>query len=295
MHNSSITAETTTYKIKKRIRRKTVLRQVEIYLFLCIISFIYIAPFFWILSTSFKPYAEVMKAPPTIIPQEWHLENYSFAWKAGSGNVGLFTKNTIIVVGAIMIGQIFFCSLAGYAFARIKFPARDFLFFLYLATLMVPESVTLIPRFAIIIKLGWIDTYTALIVPYILGNALGTFLMRQFFLTIPVEIEEAAKIDGAGSFRMFWRIMLPLTRPALASLAALTLVFNWNNFLWPLVTTNTESMKVLSVGMSSFRLYRTVQWHQMMAGVVLSLIPILIIFFFAQKFFVRSMTFAGFK
>jgi ABC-type glycerol-3-phosphate transport system permease component len=119
---------------------------------------------------------------------------------------------------------------------------------------MIPESVTLIPRFAIIIKMGWIDTYTALIMPYFLGSALGTFLMRQFFFTIPIEIEDAARIDGANSFCIFWKVMLPLIKPALATLVAITLVVNWNNFLWPLVVINRESMKVLSVGMTTFRL-----------------------------------------
>ncbi len=290
LSNDIIAAPTAAYKIKRKV-----LTQARIYLFLCLISFIYIAPFFWILSTSFKSDTEILKVPPTIIPQEWHFENYSSAWKRGAGNVGLYTKNTIIVVVTIMVGQIFFCSLAGYAFARIKFPARNFLFFLYLATLMVPESVTLIPRFTIIVKLGWIDTYTALIIPYFLGTALGTFLMRQFFLTIPLEIEEAAKIDGAGPFRIFWRVMLPLTKPALATLAAITLVFNWKNFLWPLVVTNSESMKVLSVGMCAFRLQQTVQWNLLTAGVILSLIPTLVVFFFAQKFFIRGITFTGFK
>lgn len=283
------------YKNRKRINRKKILKKAGVYLFLCIISFIYITPFFWILSTSLKSETEIMRVPPTFVPQEWHFENYRLAWQRGSGNLGLFTKNTIIVVGIIMIGQIFFCSLAGYAFARIKFPARDFLFFLYLATLMIPESVTLIPRFAIIIKMGWIDTYTALIMPYFLGSALGTFLMRQFFFTIPIEIEEAARIDGANSFCIFWKVMLPLIKPALATLVAITLVVNWNNFLWPLVVINRESMKVLSVGMTTFRLQQTVQWNLLNAGVIISLVPILIIFFFAQKFFIRGITFTGLK
>lgn len=183
-------------------------------------------------------------------------------------------------------------SLAAYAFARMQFRGRDILFLLYLGTLMIPGQVTIVPLFILMKYLNWVDTYQALILP---GSftAFGTFLLRQFFLSIPFELEDAARIDGCSRFGMYWRIILPLSGPALATLAIFTFIQQWNNFLWPLIVTNSDSMKTLPLGIAMFQTQNGTQWHLMMAASAIAIVPTLILFIFAQKYFVKGITLSG--
>jgi multiple sugar transport system permease protein len=203
--------------------------------------------------------------------------------------------NTLIFACVTTAGQIVFSTLAAYAFARLRFPGRDTLFWLYLATTMVPNIVTLIPLFILMRDLRWINSYTGLIAPFIFGTPYGIFLMRQFFLSIPQDLESSARIEGASTWQIIRQIMLPLSRPIMATLAIITFVQGWNNFIWPLIITNSNSLNVLTVGISSFQSNYGAQWNLMMAATFIALGPLLILFFIFQRHIVRSIHLSGFK
>jgi multiple sugar transport system permease protein len=186
-------------------------------------------------------------------------------------------------------------SFAAYAFARLKFPGRDFLFLTLLATMMVPDQVTVIPQFIIMRAVGWTDSHNALIVPRFLGSAFGTFLLRQFFLTIPDELEDAARVDGASRFSIYWRIFLPLAKPALATLAVFTFMGAWNDLTGPIIYLSSKSQMTLTVGLTMFRGVHETKWHLLMAGTVISILPILVVYAAAQKYFVQGITMTGIK
>jgi multiple sugar transport system permease protein len=251
---------------------------------------IMILPFVWMLSTSLKTSAAVFVYPPQWLPNPLIWSNY-----ADVVRIMPFLRyilNTAFVAGSVSLLQLVVSSLAAFAFARLRFPGRDRLFLAYLATLMVPGQVTLIPNFLIIKYLGWIDTYQALIIPQVF-SAFGTFLLRQFFLTIPRDLEDAGRIDGASAFGIYRRIVLPLSGPALATLGVFTFTAQWNNFLWPLIVINDEQMRTLTVGLQALVGEFTVQYPLLMAGSVLSLVPMLVIFLLAQRFFVRGIALTG--
>jgi multiple sugar transport system permease protein len=251
---------------------------------------IMILPFVWMLSTSLKTSAAVFVYPPQWLPNPLIWSNY-----ADVVRIMPFLRyilNTAFVAGSVSLLQLVVSSLAAFAFARLRFPGRDRLFLAYLATLMVPGQVTLIPNFLIIKYLGWIDTYQALIIPQVF-SAFGTFLLRQFFLTIPRDLEDAARIDGASAFGIYRRIVLPLSGPALATLGVFTFTAQWNNFLWPLIVINDEQMRTLTVGLQALVGEFTVQYPLLMAGSVLSLVPMLVVFLLAQRAFVRGIALTG--
>ena len=257
-----------------------------------------VLPFIWMISTSLKDPNQVFTMPPQWIPRPAHWENYVEIFRLM--DFGRYWLNTIIVTVGRMLGQFIFCTLAAYAFARLNFPGRDFLFFLLLSSLMVPFETLMVPTFVLMKKLGWINTYWALIVPHALGafgGAFNVFLLRQFFLTIPKEFEESAIIDGASPFRIFRSIMLPLARPALAALLIFSFRGAWNDFTYPLIVTNTDNMKVLSLGILGFKGLRAgmTQWHLMMAAATLSILPMIIVFLVAQKYFIEGITVGGLK
>jgi multiple sugar transport system permease protein len=228
--------------------------------------------------------------PPEWIPNPVEWTNYAQVTRVMP--FLRYVLNTAAVASSITFLHLAVSSLAAYAFARLRFPGRNRLFLAYLATLMVPGQVTLIPNFLIVKYLGWIDTYQALIIPQIF-SAFGTFLLRQFFLTIPNELEDAARIDGASAFAIYWRIVLPLSGPALATLGVFTFTAQWNNFLWPLIVINDEQMRTLTVGLRALVGQFTVQYPLLMAGSVISILPMLIIFVVAQRFFVRGIALTG--
>ena len=206
-----------------------------------------------------------------------------------------FLWNTILVATCVVLGQLAFCSLAGYGFARLQFRGREALFFLFLATMMIPGQVTMIPAFLIVRSFGWLNTYLALIVPG-LSSAFGIFLMRQFFLSLPSELDDAARLDGCSEFGLYWRIALPLSAPALATLAAFAFIATWTEFFWPLLVTSSTEMRTLEVGLSLFKdSFGTTNWPLQMAAAVLTLIPVLVVFLLTQRFFVRGIAMTGLK
>src|SRR6266496_2350740 len=247
-------------------------------------------PFLWMISTSLKADSEVLIYPPTWIPSRFVWENYAEVLRLVP--FGRFLMNTTIVAVTVTILELITSSFAAYAFARLRFPGRDKLFLLYLGTLMIPGQVTIIPNFLLISWLGWVDSYAALIIPAAF-SAFGTFLLRQFFLSIPPELEQAARMDGCSYFGIYRHIILPLSGPALATLAVFAFMTQWNAFLWPLIVTNKETMRTLTVGIRYFGDDAPGQFNYLMAGTVMSLIPILIVFLLLQRYFVRGIALTG--
>jgi multiple sugar transport system permease protein len=247
-------------------------------------------PFLWMISTSLKSDSQVLIYPPLWVPDPPVWSNYTEVLKLLP--FGRFLLNTIIVSVTVTILELVTSSFAAYAFARLRFPGRDKLFLLYLGTLMIPGQVTIIPNFLLMSWLGWVDTYMALIIPAAF-SAFGTFLLRQFFLSIPPELEQAARIDGCSYFGIYRHIILPLSGPALATLAVFAFMTQWNAFLWPLIVTNKEAMRTLTVGIRYFGDEAAGQFNYLMAGTVMSIIPILIVFLVLQRYFVRGVAMTG--
>nr|WP_225220201.1 carbohydrate ABC transporter permease [Oerskovia merdavium] len=250
-------------------------------------------PFIWMLLGSFKTQGELLQRPITWWPESPTLENYE-KWLSQL-NYGQFFMNSIVVAVAVVLGNIIFCSMVGYALAKMRFPGKKVLFALVMLTLMVPGVVTLVPMFVLVSNMGLVNTYPALILPFLAGP-LGVFLMRQFILGIPDALIEAARIDGAGEFRIFFRIVLPQCGPPLATLSILTFLGSWNNFLWPLVVAQTENMYTLPVALSLYSVGSNGTYYGLlMAGSVLVVTPILILFLFLQRYFVQGIAMTGIK
>lgn len=263
-----------------------------VHVVLLIGSFIMIVPFFWMITTSIKSYSDSVQIPPVWFPAQPDLSWYSKIFEQVA--FGDYYLNTVLITIGRTMPQVFLCAMAAYGFARLKFPGRNIIFICILAILMVPSQILLIPQYFEMVHFGWIDTYAALIVPGIF-SAYGTFLLRQFFLTLPRELEDAARIDGCSYWTIFWRILLPLTTPALASLTFFIVLWSWNDFLWPLVVINSDHMKVLSVGINSLQGIYTSQMPLIMAGAVMATAPLLIFFMFLQRFIIQGIAFSGIK
>jgi multiple sugar transport system permease protein len=248
-------------------------------------------PIVWMLLTAFKSAAEVSADPPTWLPGTLRWQNFRDAWDFAP--FGRYLINSLVMAGGIAITQVVTSALAAYAFARLRFPGRNLLFYTYLATLIIPPQVTVIPQFLIVRELHWVDTYAGLIIPQAF-TAFGVFLLRQFFLGIPVELEEAARIDGASRWSCFTRIILPLSGPALASLAIFAFMFHWNNLLWPLIVSNTDKTIPIVVGLTRFQGEHGTDWQLLMAASVVATIPVLVAYFAAQRWFVQGIATSGF-
>lgn len=247
-------------------------------------------PFIWMLSTSLKEAREVFTFPPQWIPSKLNWSNYTKALTAMP--FGRFYINSFIVAISTTLLTIVTSSLAAFAFARLQFKGRDTLFLVYLTTLMIPFTVLLIPNFIMVRYLGWYDSYAALILPPAF-SAFSTFLMRQHFRGIPMELDNAARIDGASSFRIWWQIIMPNSGAAIAALAIFVFLGNWNEFLWPLVVTNSENMRTIPVGLNSFQGQFGVKWELLMAAAVVAMLPVLIVYMLAQKWFIKGITITG--
>jgi multiple sugar transport system permease protein len=254
-------------------------------------------PFYWLLLTALETPSEAMHFPPVLIPHVLRFANFADAWK--SAPFGRFFLNSAIVAVTTVVSNLLLCSLAGYAFARFRFLGRGVLFAVIMATLMVPFQVTMIPQFIITKWLGvhvlaavGINHIGALILPNA-ATAFGIFFLRQFFRTLPIECEEAARVDGASRLHVLFRIVLPLATPALATLAALTFLDSWNNFMWPLIAITSTNKMTLPLGLATFQGAHSTEWTLLMAGNVMSLVPMLAIFFLAQRHFVRSVAATG--
>jgi multiple sugar transport system permease protein len=255
------------------------------------LAVVMLTPLAWMVTTSVQTPDEARRFPP-VLPSGIHWQNYTDA--VHSAPFGRFFLNTTLVTGASVLGNLLLCSLAGYAFARLRFFGRDVLFVVILATLMVPFQVVMIPTFLIMKHLGLIDSLGALILPNLV-TPFGIFLMRQFFRTLPVELEEAARIDGCSRLGTLFRIVLPLSGPALATLAVITFLYSWNDFLWPLVVIQSQNHMTLQLGLSMFQGAHATDWTLLMAGNVMAVLPMLLAFVVAQRQFVRSIAAAGVK
>jgi multiple sugar transport system permease protein len=248
-------------------------------------------PFIWMISTSLKPSAEVFRFPPTLLSAHPQPANYGRIFSTIP--FGQALTNSIIVATSVTLLQLIVCSMAAYAFACLRFRGREVLFLIYLAALMVPSQVTLIPNFILIRNLGWIDTYQGLILPYAFSS-FGTFLLRQYMKTIPIELIEAARIDGANHAQIYAGVVLPLALPALGALAIFTFVAQWNNFLWPLITTSKPSMQVTTVALASLQGQFNTDWPLLMTGSVLAIVPMLVVFALGNRSFISGITAGGF-
>lgn len=262
------------------------------YVLLIVMSAATAFPFVWMVGTALKSPQEILAYPPTLWPHELRWENFVTVFKKVP--FLRFYVNSIIVTCLITLWQVVTSALAGYAFARLHFPFKRFLFTAYIATLIIPGEVTMLPLFLLVSRLGWIDTYQGLTVPF-LASAFAVFFLRQFFLTIPHELEEAARLDGAGRWRILLQIVLPLARPALATITLFIFLSEWDNYLWPLIVTNSEAMRTLPIGLRYFVEESGSQLHLMMAGAVMAVLPILLLFFMAQKQFIEGIAMTGSK
>jgi multiple sugar transport system permease protein len=252
-----------------------------------------VVPFLWMLSTSLKGQSASVSYPPEWIPRPAHWSNYIDVVQ--SFPFGIFAFNSLKIALLGTIGQLISTSFAAYAFSRMNFPGRQTIFFLLLATLMIPGHVTMIPTFILFNALGWVNSHYPLFVPAWFGGAFGTFLIRQFFLTLPQDYSDAAAIDGAGHFHIFTRIYMPLAKPVLATLALFVFMNHWNEFLLPVIYLTDQDKMTLTVGLSSFRLQYSTLYHYLMAGTLLSILPILVLFVVLQKYFVRGIVMTGIK
>ncbi|WP_281919394.1 carbohydrate ABC transporter permease [Nocardia sputorum] len=276
--------------LPQRVIEHNIVRGVVLYTALIAMAWCALFPILWAMSGSLKKQTEI--GEPTLIPAHPQWSNYGEVF-----TVMPFWRmllNTVFYAGCVTAGQVFFCSLAGYAFARLRFAGQEVLFIAYLATLMVPLTVTVIPQFILMRTFGWTDTPWAMIVPGLFGSAFGTYLMRQFFRTLPVELEEAAVLDGCTPWQIYWRILLPNTKPAVVVLAVLTWTNVWNDFLWPLVMVQRNSIATVTLGLVRMQGRYVSEWPVLMAASMLILLPLIAIYVVAQRSFIRGITVSGF-
>lgn len=261
-----------------------------VYAFLLACGLLMAFPFIYMLMSSLKTSAEVVQVPPTLFPENLQIGNYVEVLRIVP--LGTQLLNTVIVTAGVVAGWVFTSVLSGYAFARLEFPGREALFFAYLGTLMVPFAVIIVPMYKLMLVFGWVDKLVALIVPWIF-TAYGTFLLRQFFMTLPRDLEEAAMIDGASRWGILFRIAMPLARPAMATLATFGFLYAWNSFLWPLIIISNPDTKVVSQGLVDLQALYSARVDLVMAGSTLAVLPTLIVFLFAQRYFIEGIATTG--
>lgn len=254
---------------------------------------VFMGPFFWLVSTSLKTDAAMFRLPPQWIPNPVTLEHYRQALVEFPAL--RYMGNTLIIVVFVTVGTLASCSMAAYAFSRLRWPDRGLLFGLLMATMMIPSQVTMIPVFILFSKLHWVDTFLPLIVPAFFGNAFFIFLLRQFFLTIPEELLEAARLDGASEWRVFWQIVLPLSKPALVTVLIFTVLREWNDFMGPLIYLTSEGNRTLALGLAHLRGVQGTEWGLLMAASLVMVLPALALFFVAQRFFIEGIALTGTK
>jgi multiple sugar transport system permease protein len=276
----------------RRGRRSGLARRVLGYTVLIGLALVALVPLLWMLSTSLKDNGSVFEYPPVWIPDTLKFSNYTSLWDDLPMNRWLI--NTFAVSTIVVLVQLLFCSMAAYAFARLRFRWSEQIFYVFLASMMVPYQVTLIPAFVLISKLGWVDTYQGLIVPQ-LSTAFGIFLLRQFFLSMPKELEEAARLDGASYWRIYRSILLPLSKPALLAFGVFSFIGMWGDFLWPLIVINSPEKMTLTVGLNYLNSSYTTDWTRLMAGDVISLLPLMVIYALAQRQFIQGISMTGLK
>ncbi len=278
------------WRASVRVRRRVMLA--IIYLLLSVAGFVAMIPFAWMLSTSLKTPTQVFTWPIRWMPSPIVWQNYP---EALVGRFWLWTRNTVLVAALSVAGIAFSSTLVGYSFARLRWRGRDALFLIMLATMMLPTQVMLIPRFVIFSKLRWVDTFLPLWAPTFLGSGFNIFLMRQFMLTLPLELDDAARLDGCGHFSILTRVILPQCLPPLGFVAINTFRSRWNSFLEPLIYLNKPNMFTLPLGLRNYVGQYSAQWGYLMAASVVAMLPILIVFFFGQRYFIQGVVFTGVK
>ena len=265
-----------------------------IHIILIVGALAFIFPFYWLIMTSVKTNAELFIWPPTLFPRTIELFHYRDA--LAEVPILRYLANSAYLTVLNVVGVLLSCSLVAYGFARYNVPGSRVLFVALLATMMLPYHVTMIPLFLIFRQLGWVDTFRPLWVPAFFGNAFFIFLLRQFFRSIPTELFDAARIDGSSEFGQYWRIMLPLSKPALTTVAIFQFQFTWNDFLNPLIYINSQSKKTIALGLQDFyKSQTTVEWQQLMAASVIMVVPVVLVFFFLQRYFIEGIALTGLK
>jgi multiple sugar transport system permease protein len=283
------------------MKPRTLLTVGGTHLALILLGIVFAAPLLWMISTAIKPIAETMTSPPTFLPSKWLWKNFPDAITYGSQELGylpfvVYARNTLLVTVLAVTGAVCSNAVVAYAFARMRWKGRDFLFAVTLATMMIPFPVLMVPTFALFKSLGWVGTFRPLWVPAFFGSAFSIFLLRQFFRTIPMELSEAAKIDGCSEWRIFTDIVLPLARPALAVVALFTFLGTWNDFLGPLIYLSDQETFTLSLGLQAYQSqHGGTQWNLLMAAATIVILPVLVVFFFAQKAFIQGIATSGLK
>ena len=279
----------------KSQKKNKLLSRTLTYIVLILAAVICLFPFLWMISTSFKPMSDIYKKPPTLIPEQGTIENFIEGWKGA--NFQMYFKNTAVITLLATVGTVFSSSIVAYGFARFQSRMSKFLFMVLLGTMMLPTQVTLIPQYLLFYKMGMVDTIWPLVIPsWLGGGAFNIFLFIQFFRTLPKELDEAAKIDGANSLQIFTRILLPAVKPVMLAVLVMALVFNWNDFFNPLIYLNSNEKFTIAIGLQFFKGSQgNVQVGQMMAMALFSLLPVLIVFGTCQKYFIQGIKMSGLK
>ncbi|MEU8626490.1 carbohydrate ABC transporter permease [Streptomyces sp. NPDC048669] len=280
--------------------------RIALLLTLCVVSLLMVVPFIWMVLTSLKTPVEIASQDAGLLPEHWEFGNYAEALRAAP--FATYARNSFIIAFSHTAINVLVASMAGYALARIRFRGSEVIFYLFIAALMIPTYTKVLPEFLIVRFMplaggndlfgqggsGWLDSWWALIVPGAV-TPFAVFLFRQFFLDLPVELEEAARLDGLGEFRIYSRIMSPQVKPAFITVALLTFESSWNNFLWPLLVTHSDNLRVIQVGLSVFKTENGTQWHFLMAGTTLATLPMVVLFLIGQRYFVQGFATAGLK
>lgn len=283
------------------MRKSSLTKRIVTHVALVLLSLLFVMPLLWMLSTSLKPIEQTMTSPPEWIPRQFLWENYPKAIAYHSEELGfipflVYARNTLIITILAVAGAVFSNALVAYSFARIKWPGRDTFFAITLATMMIPFPVTMVPTFALFRWLGWVGTFKPLWVPAFFASAFSIFLLRQFYRTIPSELSEAAKIDGASEMQIFLDVIVPLSRPALMVVALFTFMGSWNDFMGPLIYLVDQHTFTLSVGLSAYQTqHGGTPWNLLMAASTLVILPVIVVFFLAQKVFIQGIATSGLK
>lgn len=264
------------------------------WLILVIISLVFVGPIIYMILTSLKTNIDAQTAPPSLLPREWTTQAFTTLFNDPGSPVLSWLLNSFVIASIFAVVSVLVCAMAGYAVARMTFRGRNLVFGLIISTMFIPGFVFLMPNFELLSKLGWLDSYQALILPGA-ASAFGLFFMRQFFTSLPAELEESARLDGAGAFRTFFSIMLPNARPAVVTLLVLQFLANWNDFLWPLYVLFSEDMLTLPVGLSRLQGSYTIDYPVIMAGASLAAVPVLILFVFVQRYVIQGVAASGLK
>lgn len=281
----------TRYDSKVIVRRRVrTVKSVISHVLLLIVAFIMVFPFLWMVATALKPASEVFSVPPRILGSTLRFQNFVDAWNYLP--FGRFIVNGLVVSGLGTLIVLISSSLAAFAFSRLRWRGRDGVFLIYLGTLMIPQEILVVPMFMIMRELGWINSYAGLILPWAF-TAFGTFLLRQFFLALPQELEEAAIVDGASRWTIYWKVLLPLTKPALGTLAVFTFIGYWNSFLWPLLIVSNVDMATVPLGLNMFLGQTGNQWNLLMAAATISVIPSALLVIALQKYLVKGIALSG--